>query len=188
MPATVFEQHYRDRIQSGRQIAQRFDADHAAGSGFVSLDLATLCSELADAGQRFLELEFKRIFKEPDITVAWLRERRRVIEELTDSFLEFANSLKNSVSQASQTTDASTEKDNVDRIKQAIQRVVAARQSVLQRWPVGSDQEIAEARAGGPKEDYLDPDEAFAQIAGVDVETWRQRMAKHRSVFPHQTR
>src|SRR4051794_30409411 len=84
MPATVFEQHYRDRMQSVRQIALHSDADQARGMGPVFFDLVALCSDLAEAGEQLLELEYKRLFQQPDLTVAWLQERRRVIEELSN--------------------------------------------------------------------------------------------------------
>ncbi len=188
MPATVLEQHYRDRMQSARQLTwqslQQFALHQAAGhterAGFVVGDLVVLCSDLAEAGQQLLEREYRHIFEEPDVSVAWLQERRRALEELSDSFLELARSLKNSVAQAYQAAGWPTRQDTVARLDDAVQRIVSARQKVLQSWPVGSDQEIAEARTGGPEQDYLEPDEAFAQIAGVDVADWRLRMEKYR--------
>lgn len=184
----VLEQHYRDRMQSIRhialrsvqQISQHPEAGNAVRAEFTFLDLVELCSDLAEAGQQFMEQEYKRIFQEPDVSVAWLQQRRRVIEELSDSFLDFARSLRNSVAQSARFVGSSTGKAAADRLETAVQRIVAARQSVLERWPVGSDQEIDQARIGGSEEDYLEPEEAFAQIAGVDVATWRQRMEKYK--------
>jgi len=177
MPETVLEQHYRDRIQSVRRIAHHEDGDAALSERDYE-DLAALCCELSESGRQFLELEYKRLFKEPSLTVGWLRERRQVIEELSNNFLEMVAFLKNS---ASQVAGSSPGHDIVRRrLDEAVQRLVEAKQSVLERWPVGSDQEIAQARMGGFPEDYLDADEAFAQIAGVDVETWRQRAEKSR--------
>ncbi len=135
----------------------------------------TLCLELSTAGQQLLEREYKRIFKVPDLTVAWLQERRQAIEELTAIYLELVASLKGL---AGPVADSSRGKDQIGRLDQEVQRFVDAKQRVLARWPVGSPQEIAKAGARGRPEDYLDVDEAFAQIAGVDVETWRQRIEK----------
>jgi len=59
-----------------------------------------------------------------------------------------------------------------------VQCLLAAKQRVLERWPVGSPEQVAQARKAGQPEDYLDLHEAFAQIAGVDVATWRQRVEK----------
>ncbi len=187
MPMTVLEQHYRDRMQSLRQIAMRseqqmatHEAGHLAAAEFFVQDLVALCSDLSDSGRQLLEQEFKRIFKAPDLSVRMLRERRRVIEELSASFIELATRLKNLASQAYQTAGRPPGTELLSRFDEAAGRLVAAKTSVLERWPVGSDEEIAEARKGGRPEDYLDADEAFAQIAGVDVETWRRRMDKYK--------
>jgi hypothetical protein len=51
---------------------------------------------------------------------------------------------------------------------------------VLERWPVGSDEEIAQARAAANRGEGLDLDEAFAEIAGVDAAAWRQRVEEYR--------
>jgi hypothetical protein len=174
MPETVLEQHYRDRLLSLQRIAVP-QQGHTAMTGWYFEDLVTLCLELSASGQQLLEREYQLIFQVPDLSVAWLQERRQAIEELTAKYLELAASLK---SLARLVTDSARGKDQVDRLDQAVQCFAAAKQRVLERWPVGNAQEVAQARAAGRPEDYLDLDEAFAQIAGVDVETWRQRVEK----------
>jgi hypothetical protein len=179
MSETVLERHYRDRMQSVRQIAS-----HELGDAALSWqnfeDLAALCSELSLSGRDLLEKEYKRIFKEPNPTVAWLRERRRVLEELSDDYVRLAESIRASASRAWQAAEAPVGKDVEVRLGGAIQAVLQAKQSVLDRWPVGSDQEIAEAQAAASRGEGLDLDDAFAQIAGVDVETWRQRVEEYK--------
>ncbi|HYT90826.1 MAG TPA: hypothetical protein VEL76_19105 [Gemmataceae bacterium] len=172
MPETVLERHYRDRMLSVQQIAVH-EAGHAVLAGRAFQDLVTLCVELSTSGQQLLEKEYKLIFKVANLTVAWLQERRQAIEELTAKYLELVASLKGL---AGPVADSAGGKDWICRLDQEAQRLVDAKQSVLERWPVGSPQEIAEVRAGNRPEDYLDVDEAFAQIAGVDVDTWRQRV------------
>jgi hypothetical protein len=174
MPATVLERHYRDRVLSVQQMAVH-EAGHAALPGWDFEDLVKLCLELSASGQQLLEREYQLIFKVPNLTVAWLQERRQAIEELTAKYLELAASLSGMVGRV---VDSSPGKDWVCRLDQEVQRFVDAKQRLLERWLVGSPEEMAKARAGGRPEDYLDVDEAFAQIAGVDVETWRQRLEK----------
>jgi hypothetical protein len=47
------------------------------------------------------------------------------------------------------------------------------------RFPVATEEEAAEDRAAIARGEYQDAEEAFARIAGVDVATWRQRVAEH---------
>src|SRR5580704_9706561 len=96
MPETVLERHYRDRVLSVQQMAEH-GAGHAALAGWDFEDLVTLCLELSTSGQQLLEREYKLIFKVPNLTVAWLQERRQAIEELTAKYLELAASLSGMV-------------------------------------------------------------------------------------------
>jgi hypothetical protein len=174
MAETVLERHYRDRLLSVQQIAVH-EGGHAALAGWEFEDLVTLCLELSTSGQQLLEREYKLIFKVPDLTVAWLQERRQALEELTAQYRELVASLK---SLAGPLSDASRRKDQIGRLDQEVQRFADATQRVLDRWPVGGPEEVSQARAGGRSEDYLDIDEVFAQVAGVDAEAWRQRVEK----------
>jgi hypothetical protein len=181
MPATVLERHYKDRVQSVRQIA-------LPGEGGPALtvrefkDAVALCFELSHSGQQLLELEFKRIFSEPDLTVAWLQERRQAIEELSDNVLDLVTSLKNKACQTWQALGSPSEHDSVSRLDEAIQIIVEARERTLKRWPVLSPPEIARLRTSHSEADFLGAHEAFAQVAGVDVETWRKRLEKRKGL------
>ena len=79
MPATVFERHFQDRVQSIRQFTQPW-TEHPVASGQEFKDLAALCLTFPWQ-EAALEMEFKQIYKQPDLTVAWLLERRQAIEE-----------------------------------------------------------------------------------------------------------
>jgi hypothetical protein len=142
-------------------------------------DLVALCFELSASGRELLEKEHKRLFEEPNLTVAWLRERRRAIEELSDNYLQLAQSIRASASRAWQDAGSPAGVD-FGLLDDAIQAVARAKQELLDRWPVGSDQEIAEARAAASRGEGLELDEAFAQIAGVDGAAWRQRVEEYK--------
>lgn len=179
MPETVLERHYRDRMQSVRQMALR-EAGHAAFSARDFKDLVNLCFELSLSGRQLLEDEYGRIFHEPDLTVSWLQERRQVLEELSAIYQQLAESVRVAAYQAWQAAGSPPAMDVVSRLDDAIRVVVQAKQRVLERWPVGSAEEIAEARAAAARSEGLDLDEAFAQIAGVDVETWHRRVEEYK--------
>lgn len=171
MPETLLERHYRDRVQSVEQMLLRKSANGTRAPEDYR-DLVALCLELATAGISLMNQEHKRVFQEPHPTVRWLRERRQAIEELCKSFLVLAASVREIVGQLPDTAyaDRQTQLDN------AMRAVSAARDDVLRRWVVGSDEEIAAAQAAAARGEGVDVDEAFAQIAGVDVGTWRRRI------------
>jgi hypothetical protein len=179
MPETVLERHYRDRVQSVRQIASH-EAGHESLSWRNFEALVALCLELSMAGRQLLEKEYQQIFREPDITVTFLQERRRVLEELSDNNLQLAESVKASAYRAWHAAGSPPGTDIVIGLEGAIRAVAEAKQRVLARWPVGNDDEIAQAQAAAGRHEGLDLDEAFAQIAGVDVTTWRQRVAEYK--------
>jgi hypothetical protein len=183
MAETVLERHYRDRVQSVRQIALH-ETGQAALSRSQWEDLVALCAELSAAGGELLEKEYRRLFKEPNPTVAWLLERRQVIEDLSASYVQLAESVRAAVYQAAQASGSPSGKDFVLLLDRAIQAILQARQRVLERWPVGSEAEIEEASSSAARGQGLDVDEAFAQIAGVDVETWRRRLEEHKQHRP----
>ena len=177
MSETVLERHYRDRMQSVRQLALTEEGQMLSWRDFA--DLVALCLELSLSGRDLLENEHKRLFQEPNLTVAWLRERRRVIEELSDTYTQLAESVRASALRAWQAAGAPAGIDFAG-LDGAIQAVAQTRQRVLERWPVGSEEEEEEARASAARGEGLDLDEAFAQIAGVDVAAWRQRVEEYK--------
>jgi hypothetical protein len=51
---------------------------------------------------------------------------------------------------------------------------------IFEHWPRFSNKDVAEARAALARGECLDLEDAFAQIAGVDRETWRRRVEERR--------
>src|SRR5579883_2055485 len=146
MPETPLERHYRDRVQSVRQMALR-EADRAALSARDFGELVLLCYELAVSGRQLLEYEYRHIFDAPDVTVRWLQERRRVLEELSDDFQGLAESVRAVAHEAWQAAGSPPAVEILGRLDEAIRAVAETKQHVLEQWPVGSDDEIAEAQA-----------------------------------------
>jgi len=178
MSETVLERHYRDRVQSVRQMALP-DAEEAALTWRDFEDLVALCFELSVSGRELLQKEHRRVFTEPNLTVTWLRERRRVIEELSENYVQVAQSVRDSAFRAWQAAGSPSGVD-FGRLDDSIAAVRRAKQELLGRWLVGTDEEMAEAQAAASRGEGLDLDEAFAQLAGVDVATWRQRVEEYK--------
>src|SRR5947209_6654782 len=147
MPETVRERHYRDRMQSVRQLASLPEQEKATMSWQDYEDLVGLCFELSESGRELIEQEYHRIFNGTKLTVAWLQERRQVVEELISAYVQLAESIRNSVHEAWKTADCPGGNDFMLRLDKAINTVDEAKRTFLERWPVGSPQELAEAKA-----------------------------------------
>jgi hypothetical protein len=178
MSETVLERHYRDRVQSVRQMALP-EAARAALTWRDFEDLMALCSELSVSGRELLRKEHRRVFVEPNLTVTWLRERRRVIEELSGNYAQVAQAVRDSAFRAWQAAGSPPGAD-FGSLDDAIAAVTRAKQELLANWLVGTDEEMAEAHASASRGEGLDLEEAFAQIAGVSVAEWRQRIDEHK--------
>src|SRR5262245_13986507 len=71
--------------------------------------------------------------------------------------------------------------DGIPELEQAIIDLERLRVLVFDHWrQTPTDQEVSEARAAFDRGECLPPDEAFAEIAGVSVETWRDRVRQRR--------
>jgi hypothetical protein len=64
-------------------------------------------------------------------------------------------------------------------LEQVAAQLPSQREEFRTTFPLATEEEAREARAAIARGEYLDADEAFARIAGVDVETWRRRVAEY---------
>jgi hypothetical protein len=179
MPETVPERHYLDRVQSVRELARRLQPDPAAISWQDYEDLVGLCLELSASAQDLMEKEYRRIFRDANLTVGWLRERRQVLEKLSDSYVQLVASLRPCVPRAEKTAGSRPGEDLVVLLDNGIKAVVEAKQDVLSRWPVAGPEETAAVKAAIVRGETVDADEAFAEIAGTDVDTWRKNVEEY---------
>src|SRR5579859_2346543 len=155
MPETVLERHYRDRVESVRQIARADESNGPRPWQFYA-DLVNLCFELSVSGRALLEQEYKRAFKEHNPTIGWLRERRKAIEELSDSYVQLAEAVRAAALHAWNKAGAPPGNDVVSGLNEAIKDLVYTKQSVLDRWPVGTDEETAAAAAAAARGEGLE--------------------------------
>jgi hypothetical protein len=134
-------------MQSLQEMALR-EAECATWSRRDLNDLVDLCIELAVSWRQHLEAEYSRIYQEPNLPVTWLQERRRVIEELSDDYLQLAESIRTAADHADLVAEASRERLAVSQLGDAVRAVIQAKQRVLERWPVDSNGEIVKKRRG----------------------------------------
>jgi hypothetical protein len=177
MSEMVCERYYRDRLQSLGRLASLWETELSPQD---QGDVVAACLELSNAGRHLIEGASQRLFKNGNLTVAWLKERRRIIEELSDRYLELADSIRTSALRAWQSAGVPPRKDVISVLDTAIKVVAEAKRTVLEDWLVGDPQEMAEARAAIARGESLDADAAFAEIAGTDVERWRRSIEDYK--------
>lgn len=74
---------------------------------------------------------------------------------------------------------------SADALRDAHAALLRLECGIFQHWPWFTEQDAAESRAAIERGDYLELDDAFAQIAGVDKETWMRRVEeRRRALFP----
>jgi hypothetical protein len=69
--------------------------------------------------------------------------------------------------------------DRAEEFERAVRELEELDEQLRQQFPVATDEEATEDRAAIARGDYQDADEAFARASGVDVDTWRKRMAEY---------
>ena len=137
MAETITERHYHDRIDS---LSRLLGEPQSKMSRQACEDLVELCVGLSASGRELIDKEFASVFKNPGLTLNWLTERRQVIETLSDRYIELAGAIKAFAVDAGQASAANG-------LDIAIQSMIDAKRSALERWLVGSPEEMAESRA-----------------------------------------
>lgn len=69
--------------------------------------------------------------------------------------------------------------EGTSQLEDVLARLEDLRQEINRCWPWFSQEEIDAGRADQARGEFLDLDKAFAQIAGVDQETWCKRLEEH---------
>lgn len=182
MSDTVLERHFRDRMQSVQRLASLPETQRAGLTWRDYQDLVALYVELSASGRNLIEEEYRRCFTHPGLTVGWLTERRRVIEELGDGYAQLAATVRACADQARQAAGApnGTDADLGTALDEAVKALTETKQKILKQWLIGSPEEMAEARAAIARGETEDIEEVFAEIAGMDVATWRKSVEEHK--------
>src|SRR5712664_1648195 len=102
MSDTMLERHYRDRVQSVHRLVSLPEPERATLTWHDYQDLLALCVDLSASLRDLIDKEFRRVFKHPDVTVAWLKERRVAIEELSDGYVQLAHAVRDGATLARQ--------------------------------------------------------------------------------------
>jgi hypothetical protein len=142
-------------------------------------DATRLCLELTQDLRHLIDREIKQVVRASPSGVQTLQDRRQALEQLCNQVHTTLAALRLLLPQSG---DGSS--DDGARLGRALAEVREAREHLIQRWPVRSPDELAEARRQIERGEGVDAETAFARIAGVDVETWQRRVEEHKRAQP----
>ncbi len=178
MPATFLELLTRSRAESVRSALQHWQGEAPpAWSAEDCQDAIRACLELVQDLQDLLKRSIREALSQPAAAVRALQERRQALEDLCDWVHGDLSALRTILLSPNHLTGSSGETARLDR---AVEEVREARAYLLRHWPVRSPAEMAEDRRLMERGEGVEAEAAFPRIAGVDVETWRQRVEEHK--------
>jgi hypothetical protein len=113
--------------------------------------------------------------------IANLFQTRHRIAVLFDLATREAHPIKNLIVRAQQ---AGYRVERAAEFERAVREMEELRDEFKKTFPVVTATEAAQDRTALAGGDYVDAEDAFARRAGVDVATWRQRVADYESGRP----
>jgi hypothetical protein len=118
------------------------------------------------------------------IAARLLEDYQETGQQLRASFVKALQVLKEVESLVHAFHQAGGSVKEEDALQGAIKDIRLLESSIFSHWPHFSEQDVADARVEDQQGQCWDPDEAFARIAGVDEETWIQRVQEHKHAHP----
>jgi hypothetical protein len=136
------------------------------------------CARVRSTGEAAL----RRAYAEEDPQVPPLQQEREAIEQLLSDLVSEVDRVRALVQGVAARTGQTLA--GVAELATAAKGLEALKAEIAEKWPVCSPAELAEARAAIARGEGLDLADAFAQIAGVDRETWLARVEERRQNPP----
>src|SRR5205807_7187731 len=99
------------------------------------------------------------------------------LQALLDRTLHVLREVRALAQEVAQSTGCPIE--GAPQLDEAVETVARMKAEFVEQWPWLGDSELEKAWTEYRRGEYLDLEDAFAQIAGVDRETWRRRVDEH---------
>jgi hypothetical protein len=120
---------------------------------------------------------FERLVKDTSLDISVLQKERRVFETVLLGGSEICTRSWEFLDQIGKQTGRPIEGYN--RLLDVAKKFEQRKAKVVDEWPVCSPEEEKQVWDEIRRGEGIELDEAFAQIAGVDRETWLNRVAEH---------
>src|SRR5262249_6977572 len=153
------------QAESLRDTVEAWQAEHASAlAARDAEDLIRLCLELPGKGEALLERARLRCF-DPSLDVPALQAVRTALEAAFAGYVKTAESaLELGRATARQT---GMDIDGLADLEGAIPRLRRLERRVFEEWPVCSPEEMVEVRAEIARGEFVDVEDAFAEMAGI---------------------
>jgi hypothetical protein len=168
-------QLHLDRVQSLHNVLEPWQA--GTGETLTVWDAEELVRETLEFCARvrsMWEAALGRAFAEENPSVAALLQEREAIERLLAELSVEVAQVRTLVQTVALRPGQML--SGLERLGDAAKDLEALKAEVAEKWPVRNRAELTEARAAIDRGEGLDLADAFAQIAGVDRDTWLARV------------
>jgi hypothetical protein len=174
MSESILIQLYRGQMRAMAETVEAWKAEHREAMIArdveemvrASLDYPTMMTRLYDsAWNRILANELEDYLKTGE-----------ALQDLLSQTVELLHSIR---ALARSFVEAGHPIERMNQLEDALARLENLKHEIIQCWPWFSQEDIDAGRAEHARGECLELDEAFAQIAGVDKETWRKRVEEH---------
>jgi hypothetical protein len=141
-------------------------------------ELASACAEFPETVRAIWEAHRDEAFRDRNTDLAALLDLRLRLERLTDEHTQTVETILDLARQ--QSNGAGQPSTTVAQLEQVITRLRALKTQQGEAWLVANREEVEEALAAARRGESLELEDAFAEIAGVDRETWLRRVEEHK--------
>jgi hypothetical protein len=136
-----------------------------------------LCLRFPDNVRDVLELEMKALHDEESQSAERAVKTRGIIERILSNYREL---LAFTAGLVHDLEAQGCKFRRAEKLPEAAESLAKMDAWVKNDWPVCSAEELQEVREEIRRGEFLDADEAFAEIAGVTPEEWRERVRQQR--------
>ena len=171
---------YLNRTQSMRRTLENWPAEHESAPSVLTVrEVIHECLDFPDSLMRLWETTFQRI-SDRDL----LPDVYTLRDELADIF-DAAIAAMTATRQLADDSMKTTGKEIADvrNLDSAMEKVKRLKEEIFRYWPRVTPQDLLDDQADIERGDGLEGEMAFAQMAGVDLETWRNRVEEHKRKY-----
>jgi hypothetical protein len=174
MSESILFRLYRSELQAKMDVLEAWQGKHQ--DAMIAQDMEDIVSACLDDPARLRRLIDSNLKKVQSGQLDDLNEARSNLLNLVQiqlTLLEQARVLVQIVEKGGHRIAGAT------KLEQAIDAVEKQKDGLFRHWPEVRPSEAAEARAAADRGECSELGDAFARMAGVDIETWQKRVEAH---------
>ncbi len=171
----ILLQIHRRQAESLRDTVEAWQAEHASAlAARDAEELIRFCLDLPGEAEALWEKQYRRCFFDRSLDVPALQAMRAALETTFAEYVKAAELVR----ELGQATGRQTGREigGLAELEMAVAALRELRQRVFDRWPVCSPEEMVEVRAEIARGEFVDVEDAFAEMRGISKEELRARL------------